>query len=83
MEGPAGYLFKNQHLFFILGASDDLIENLKKTAVRASMRLSSSIEYLLNMPIDQFMNLVEDIIEADEEKERRCEEIRRRKRGQK
>lgn len=59
------------------------MENLRKTAIRVSMRLSSSVEYLLKMPINQFMVLVEDIIEADEEKERRREEIRRRKLGQK
>lgn len=83
MEGPAGYYFKDQYLFFILGASDDLMENLRKTAIRVSMRLSSSVEYLLKMPINQFMVLVEDIIEADDEMERRREEIRRRKLGQK
>lgn len=42
------------------------------------MRLSSSIEYLLNMPIDQFMDLVEDIIEADEEQRRMREQHRKK-----
>lgn len=83
MEGSAGYHFKDQHLFFILGASDDLMENLRKTAVRISMRGLEHIKDLRNMPISQFMDLVEDIIEADEEMECRREEIRRRKRGQK
>lgn len=35
------------------------------------MRLNSSIEYLLNMPIAQFMDLVQDIIEMDEEDRKR------------
>lgn len=35
------------------------------------MRLSSSIEYLLNMPIKQFMELVEEIIEIDEEQKKK------------
>ena len=78
MEGPAVYHFKDKHLFFILGASDDLIGNLKKTAVRVSIRLSTSINDLLNMPIDQFMDLVEDIIEADEETKRRREQFRKK-----
>lgn len=78
MEGSSGYIVQDQCLFFILGASDDLIDNLKKMAVRVSMRLSSSIEYLLNMPIGQFMEMVEDIIEEDQENRQRREEIRRR-----
>lgn len=78
MEGSAGYYLEDQHLFFILGASDDLVENLKKTAVRVSMRLSTSIEYLLNMPIRQFMDLVEGIIEADEEIEHRRKQHRKK-----
>ncbi|MCM1058313.1 MAG: hypothetical protein NC517_12010 [Firmicutes bacterium] len=39
------------------------------------MRLSSSMEYLLNMTIGQLMGLVEDIIEVDEEAKRRREQI--------
>lgn len=78
MEGPAGYIVQDQCLFFILGASDDLIDNLKKMAVRISMRLIDSREYLLNMPIGQFMELVEDVIEADEEARQRRDENRRR-----
>lgn len=39
------------------------------------------MEYLLNMPINQFMELVEDIIEADEEAKQGLAEARRR-RGQ-
>ena len=82
MEGSAGYIVQDQYLFFILGASDDLTDNLKKTAVRVSMRLSSSVEYLLNLPIGQFMELVEDIMEADQEAMQRREE-NRRQRGRK
>lgn len=36
------------------------------------------MEYLLNMPIGQFMEMVEDIIEADQEARQRREENRRR-----
>lgn len=68
MERPAGDHIKNRNLFFVLGASDDLAKNLKKTAVRVAMRLNSSIEYLLNMPITSFLELVEEIIEADQER---------------
>lgn len=71
MERPAGNYIKDNCLFFILGASDELIWNLKKTAIRVSMRLNSSIEYLLNMPIAQFMDMVQDIIEMDEEDRKR------------
>ncbi len=77
MERPTGDIIQDQRLFFILGASDDLIGNLKKTAVRVAMRLGDSTEYLLDMPIGQFMELVEDIIEADEEARRIREEHRR------
>ena len=41
------------------------------------MRLGDSRETLLNMPISQFMELVEDIIEADEEAKRIHEQNRR------
>lgn len=58
-------------IFFILGASDDLVHNLKKIQIRVAMRLNSSIEYLCNMPISQFMELVNDIIEMDEEDRQR------------
>lgn len=71
MEGPAGNYFEDCSLFFVLGASDELIRNLKKTAIRVSMRLNSSLEYLLNMPISQFMDMVQEIIEMDEEDKRR------------
>lgn len=71
MEGSAADHVADCRLFFILGASDELTKNLKKTAIRVSMRLSSSIEYLLNMPIKQFMELVEEIIEIDEEQKKK------------
>lgn len=58
-------------VFFILGASDDLVQNLKRIQIRVAMRLNSSIEYLSNMPISQFMELVNDIIEMDEEDRQR------------
>ena len=80
MERPAGNIIQDQCLFFILGASDDLTGNLKKTAVRVARRTGDSTEYLLNMPVNQFMELVEDIIEADEE-EKRIREQNRRERG--
>ena len=80
MERPSGNIIQDQCLFFILGASDDLTDNLKKTAVRVARRTGDSTEYLLNMPISQFMELVEDIIEADEE-EKRIREQNRRERG--
>lgn len=80
MERPAGNIVQDQCLFFILGASDDLTGNLKKTAVRVARRTGDSTEYLLNMPVNQFMELVEDIIEADEE-EKRIREQNRRERG--
>jgi hypothetical protein len=35
------------------------------------MRLSSSLEYLMNMPIKEMMGLIEEIIKADEETRRR------------
>jgi hypothetical protein len=35
------------------------------------MRLSTSLEYLMDMPIKQLMELIEEIIEADEEVRRR------------
>lgn len=57
-----------------------MIGNLKKTAVRVARKTGDSTEYLLNMPIKQFMELVEDIIEADEE-EKRIREQNRRERG--
>lgn len=53
------------------------MENLKKAAVRVAMRSIGSIEYLLNLPIDHFMELVEDIIAADEETQRAREQIKR------
>ena len=81
MERPAGNIIQDQCLFFIIGASDDLVSNLKKTAVRVAMRSGDSTEYLLNMPINQFMELVEDIIEAYEEARRAHEEARRARGG--
>jgi hypothetical protein len=68
VEGHAGYYVKDSDTFFILGAGDCFAENLRKTAVRVAMRLNSSIEYLMNMPISEFMTLVEDINEADKER---------------
>jgi hypothetical protein len=50
---------------------DDFAVNLRKTAVRVSMRLSSSIEYLMNMPISEFVELVDEIIAIDDEERRR------------
>lgn len=32
------------------------------------MRINSSVEYLMNLPIGRFMELVEDIIEIDRER---------------
>jgi len=40
------------------------------------MRLSTSVGYLLNMPIPSFMEMVEEIIETDKEQERRMQERR-------
>lgn len=70
MERPTGDYIEDYSLFFILGASDDLIRNLRKTAIRVSIRLNSSIEYLLNMPISQFMELVQELIDMDKEDRR-------------
>lgn len=47
------------------------MQNLKRIQIRVAMRLNSSIEYLSNMPISQFMELVNDIIEMDEEDRQR------------
>ena len=55
------------------------MENLRKTAVRVAIRQIERFNKLMKMPISQFMGLVEDIIEADDEIERRREEIRHRK----
>lgn len=68
MERYAGNHCKDQYLFFVLGASDELIENLKKIAIRVSMRLSSSVEYLVKLPIREFMGIVEEIIKIDRER---------------
>ena len=65
MEGPAGHYFQDWNLFFILGAGDQLIHNLKETAVRITMRSSNNLEYLLNLPIRDFMEVIEMIIKAD------------------
>lgn len=68
-------ILQDQRLFFILGASDDLFENLRKTTTRVAMRLSgTSLKDLRDMEIHRFMELVEDIIEADEEAKRRQEQ---------
>ncbi len=80
MERPAGDNGEDNCLFFILGASDDLTGNLRKTAVRVAMRFGGSLEYLLNLPIAQFMGLLEDIVETDEEAKRVREQNRRGKR---
>ena len=71
MERSASDYIEDYGLFFILGASDELMRNLKKTAIRVSIRLNSSIEYLLNMPISQFMDMVQELIDMDEEDRRR------------
>jgi hypothetical protein len=42
------------------------------------MRLGSSMEYLMNMPIGRFIELVEEIIEIDGEDRRRMEGRRKR-----
>jgi hypothetical protein len=68
VEGHAGDYVKDSDTFFILGAGERFAENLRKTAVRASMRLNCSIEYLMNMPIPEFITLVEDVNEADKER---------------
>jgi hypothetical protein len=68
MEGPAGNHIKNRHLFFVLGAGDDLAANLKKTAVRVAVRLNTSVEYLMNIPMDSLLELVDEIMEMDEER---------------
>lgn len=78
MEGYADNYVTHCHPFFILGASDDLAANLKKTAIRISMRLSSSVEYLLNLPMRQLMEFVEEIIEIDEERKKHNEQKRKR-----
>ena len=71
MEGYETHHRSYYSVFFILGASDDLVQNLKRIQIRVAMRLNSSIEYLSNMPIAQFMELVNDIIEMDEEDRQR------------
>lgn len=38
------------------------------------MRLNTSMEYLANLPIEDFMKLVEEIIEIDEER-RKSKEV--------
>ena len=58
------------HLFFIwLGASENLVRNIKKMIVRVSMRTSTSLDSLRNMPMLDFMEIVEDILEAQKEME--------------
>jgi hypothetical protein len=42
--------------------------NLKKTAVRVAVRLNTSIEYLMNIPMDSLLELVDEIMEMDEER---------------
>nr|DAN82738.1 MAG TPA: hypothetical protein [Caudoviricetes sp.] len=71
MEGYETHHRPYYSVFFILGASDGLVQNLKRIQIRVAMRLNSSIEYLSNMPISQFMELVNDIIEMDEEDRQR------------
>ena len=71
MEGYETHHSSYYSVVFILGASDDLVQNLKRIQIRVAMRLNSSIEYLSNMPISQFMELVNDIIEMDEEDRQR------------
>lgn len=65
MEGPANNNFSYCALFFILGAGDQLFHNLKETAVSVSMRTSNSLSYLLNMPIQGLLEIVEMIVEVD------------------
>lgn len=71
MERSAEDNIENRSVFFILGASDDLITNLKKLAIRLSIRLNASIEYMVNMPMSQLLDLAQDIIEINEEDRQR------------
>lgn len=72
MERSAENNIENRSVFFILlGASDDLITNLKKLAIRLSIRLNTSIEYMVNMPMSQLLDLAQDIIEINEEDRQR------------
>ena len=61
---------KNHSSFFILGASDNLAQDMKKLAIKISMRLNSSIEYLMKMPIDSLLELAESICEVDQERQK-------------
>lgn len=67
MERPAGHYFKDRDLFFILGAGDQMIHNLKETAVRVTMRTGNDLGYLLNIPVRDLLEVVEMIIKADQE----------------
>lgn len=75
MEGSADDYIPDYSLFFILGASDQLIQNLKKAAVRVTMRTSNQLDYLLNQPIKDLMEIMEIIITTDCE----AKEARKRK----
>lgn len=72
MEGPAGGHFANRTLFFILGAGDGLVQNLKMAAVRITRRSGNDLGYLLNLPIGELMEVIEMFVEdAREEYEAR------------
>jgi len=43
---------------------------MKKLAIKISMRLNSSIEYLMKMPIDSLLELAESICEVDQERQK-------------
>lgn len=43
------------------------MENLKKLTVRASMRLSTSVQFFRELPIGDLMDIIEEIVSADEE----------------
>lgn len=75
MEGSADDYIPDYNLFFILGASDRLIQNLKEAAVRVTMRTSNQLDYLLNQPIKDLMEIIEIIIATDKE----AKEARKRK----
>lgn len=44
-----------------------MFHNLKETAVRITMRTGSGLEYLLNLPICDLLEVAEMMIKADRE----------------
>lgn len=69
MERPAEDYFADCTLFFILGAGDGLIQNLKMSAVRITRTSGNNLGYLLNLPIGELMEVIEMFVE-DVRKER-------------